>query len=114
MLTQGASLPSNKRASECSSGFQNHPHRFRFRRFRKAYELVAGSLRGQHRKIWDPLLNHVDLLKAFPLFGRPVSGYAGVRRLLHSPLYVYYRIDQSREAIEVLRFWHASRRPPEL
>jgi len=65
-------------------------------------------------KFGTSLLNHVDLLKAFPLLGRPVSGYAGVRRLLHSPLYVYYRIDQSREAIEVLRFWHASRRPPEL
>jgi len=65
-------------------------------------------------KFGTALLNHVDLLKAFPLIGQPVRGYAAVRRLLHSPVYVYYRIDEAREALEVLRFWHTSRRPPEL
>jgi plasmid stabilization system protein ParE len=63
-------------------------------------------------KFGTALLNHVDLLKAFPFIGRPVQGFVGVRQLLHSPLYVYYRVDERREAIEVLRFWHISRRPP--
>jgi plasmid stabilization system protein ParE len=39
-------------------------------------------------KFGTSLLNHVDLLKAFPLIGHPVKDYANVRRLLHSPLYV--------------------------
>ena len=82
--------------------------------FERLMKLVAGSLRGQHRKIWDLPFEPRRFAEGVPLLGRPVRGYAGVRRLLHSPLYVYYRIEQSREAIEVLRFWHASRRPPEL
>jgi hypothetical protein len=31
--------------------------------------------------------------------GAPVHGYAGVRRLLHSPLHVYYRAHQDRRVI---------------
>ncbi|MGA8026180.1 MAG: type II toxin-antitoxin system RelE/ParE family toxin [Bryobacteraceae bacterium] len=65
-------------------------------------------------KFGTALLNHLDLLKAFPLIGRPVRGFPSVRRLLHSPLYVYYRLDEPRGAIEILHFWHASRRAPKL
>jgi plasmid stabilization system protein ParE len=57
------------------------------------------------------LLNHLDLLKAFPFVGTEVKDFAGVRRLLHSPLHVYYRVFESNEKIEILRFRHASRRP---
>ena len=60
------------------------------------------------------LWNHVDLLRSFPTMGAPVHGYAGVRRLLHSPLHVYYRVYQDRRIIEILHFWHGSRRVPRL
>ena len=60
------------------------------------------------------LLNHVDLLRSFPSMGVPVYGYAGVRRLLHSPLHVYYRVYQDRGVIEILHFWHGSRGVPRL
>jgi plasmid stabilization system protein ParE len=33
--------------------------------------------------------------------------------LLHSPLHVYYRLDEDREAIEILHFRHSSRQGPE-
>ena len=58
------------------------------------------------------LLNHVDLLRSFPSMGTPVHGYAGVRRLLHSPLHVYYRVDPDRRVVEILHFWHVSRSFP--
>ena len=58
------------------------------------------------------LLNHADLLKSFPRLGTPVRGFPGVRRLLHSPLHVYYRVLPDQMRIEILHFWHASRRPP--
>ncbi len=30
------------------------------------------------------LFNHVELLKSYPNLGMPMSGYEGLRRLLHS------------------------------
>jgi plasmid stabilization system protein ParE len=58
------------------------------------------------------LLNHVDLLKDFPYMGVRVKGYSGVRRLLHSPLHVYYRVILEMKRIEILHVWHSRRRPP--
>jgi plasmid stabilization system protein ParE len=52
----------------------------------------------------DALFNHLDSLQVFP--------QPNVRRLLHSPLYVYYRVDEHRGSVEILHFWHVSRRPP--
>jgi plasmid stabilization system protein ParE len=59
------------------------------------------------------LLNHVDLLADLPYLGAQVKGFSGVRRLLHSPIYVYYSVDESRMLIEILHFWHAARRNPD-
>ena len=60
------------------------------------------------------LLNHIELLKTFPLLGTPVKGFPGVKRLIHSPLYIYYRVREEAETIEILHFWHRSRRVPPL
>jgi plasmid stabilization system protein ParE len=60
------------------------------------------------------LFNHIDLLQAFPYVGASVQGNASVRQFLHSPLYVYYRVDADREGIEILHFRHATRTPPRL
>ncbi len=58
------------------------------------------------------LLNHVDLLRSFPYIGSPVTGLAGVRRLVHTPILIYYRVAEDRKLIEVLHFWHAAREQP--
>jgi plasmid stabilization system protein ParE len=60
------------------------------------------------------LLNHIDLLSSFPHLGSPVIHRPGVRKLLHSPVRVYYRIRNDRKLIEVLHLWHAARRNPEV
>ena len=62
----------------------------------------------------DDLFNHLDFLEAFPYIGTPIKGDLRVRRLLHSPLYVYYQVDENRGSVEILHFWHISRRPPAL
>lgn len=62
----------------------------------------------------DSLLTHIDLLKDFPYLGTPVRGYPGVRRLLHTPLQIYYRIREAKGVIEILHFWHSAREGPEL
>lgn len=60
------------------------------------------------------LLNHVELLKDFPGIGAPISHWSGVRKLIHSPIRIYYRLHEKTGLIEVLHFWHASRGSPEL
>ncbi|MEO5924676.1 MAG: type II toxin-antitoxin system RelE/ParE family toxin [Bryobacteraceae bacterium] len=56
------------------------------------------------------LLNHLNLLKTFPFIGSPIAGRDGVRQLVHTPILIYYRVDESRELVEILHFWHGSRR----
>jgi plasmid stabilization system protein ParE len=61
----------------------------------------------------DDLFDHIELLQALPYIGTPIKGHPQLRRLLHSPLYVYYRLDEHRGAIEILHFWHSSRKEPQ-
>jgi plasmid stabilization system protein ParE len=58
------------------------------------------------------LFEHIELLQALPYVGTPIKEHRQIRRLLHSPLYVYYRLDENREAIEILHFRHIARREP--
>ena len=44
----------------------------------------------------DDLFDHIDLLQALPYIGTLVKGHPQVRRILHSPLYIYYRLDENR------------------
>ncbi len=69
---------------------------------------------GTSERFAHSLLNHIDLLKDFPYLGAPLKGYPGVRRLLHSPLHVYYRVHEEKRVIEILHFWHTAREEPEL
>ncbi len=60
------------------------------------------------------LLNHIDLLSTFPHLGSPVKHRPGVRKLLHSPVRVYYRIQEKRKLVEIIHLWHSARQHPEL
>ncbi|MBV8897584.1 MAG: hypothetical protein JO051_13820 [Acidobacteriaceae bacterium] len=31
---------------------------------------------------------------------------------MHTPIRIYYRIDEEERTIEIVHFWHTSRRPP--
>jgi plasmid stabilization system protein ParE len=57
----------------------------------------------------DALLNHVELLREFPRLGAPVPERPGLRKLIHSPVRVYYRLREPSGLIEILHFWHAAR-----
>ena len=58
------------------------------------------------------LLEHIDLLTRFPRMGSVTRKRPRVRKLLHSPILVYYRIDEGKGFIEVLHLRHAARRTP--
>lgn len=48
------------------------------------------------------LLDHVELLARFP----------NVRKLVHSPIVIYYRIHERKGTVEILHFRHSARKPP--
>jgi plasmid stabilization system protein ParE len=58
------------------------------------------------------LLDHVDLLAWFPRMGKITRKKSRVRKLVHSPILVYYQIDEERRLIEILHLRHGSRKPP--
>jgi plasmid stabilization system protein ParE len=60
------------------------------------------------------LLDHVDLLGSFPNLGPKWRKDPAVRRLLHTPFHVYYRVQPQIRRIEILHIHHVSRLPPRL
>ena len=58
------------------------------------------------------LLDHVDLLSRFPRLGGVIRKRSRVRKLLHSPLLVYYRLDEDKHLIEILHIRHGARKQP--
>jgi len=60
------------------------------------------------------LFDHLELLETFPHLGIAATGRPRVRKLLHSPVRVYYSLDNQRRLVTILHFWHTSRREPKL
>ena len=60
----------------------------------------------------NALLNHVDLLGRFPRMGNTIRKRSRVRKLIHSPILVYYQIHEEKRLVEVLHFRHGSRKQP--
>ena len=58
------------------------------------------------------LLDHVDLLGRFPRMGNTIRKRSRVRKLVHTPILVYYEIVEERSLVEILHFRHGSRKPP--
>ena len=57
------------------------------------------------------LLDHLELLTRFPRMGSVTLKRLDVRKLVHSPILVYYRIHQDKGHIEILHLRHAARKP---
>jgi toxin ParE1/3/4 len=58
------------------------------------------------------LLDHVDLLACFPRMGSIIRRRPQVRKLVHSPFLIYYRLDENKRVIEVVHVRHGARKPP--
>ena len=59
------------------------------------------------------LLDHIDLLTRFPRMGGVIRKRTQVRKLLHSPILIYYRFHDDTQVVEVLHLRHGARKPPE-
>ena len=60
----------------------------------------------------DSLIEHVELLARFPKMGGLIRKRAQVRRIVHSPFLIYYRVSDARHKIEILHIRHGARKPP--
>jgi len=60
----------------------------------------------------DALLDHVDLLGRFPRMGNIIRKRSRVRKLVHSPILIYYQIREERRIVEILHLRHGSRKQP--
>jgi len=58
------------------------------------------------------LLDHIDLLTRFPRMGGAIRKRRRVRKLLHSPILVYYQVHEDTHVVEVLHLRHGVRKPP--
>ena len=59
----------------------------------------------------NALLDHVSLLERFPRMGSVISEKPQVRRLVHGPILIFYKIREDRHRVSILRFRHGSRKP---
>ena len=80
--------------------------------FEDLLEFIREKNAGAAERFGNALLNHVELLAAFPHMGAPMRGRPGIREILHTPIRIYYRIHEARKTVEVLQFRQVSRRPP--
>ncbi|PYP89769.1 MAG: hypothetical protein DMG65_13120 [Candidatus Angelobacter sp. Gp1-AA117] len=59
------------------------------------------------------LIEHVELLSRFPRMGGVVRKRTHVRKLVHTPILIYYRIDENKQALQILHFRYGMRKPPD-
>ena len=59
----------------------------------------------------NAILNHIELLKSFPYIGSPVKGRPRVRQLVHTPILIYYNVNESPNFVGILHLRHGSREP---
>jgi plasmid stabilization system protein ParE len=59
----------------------------------------------------NSLLDHLDLLPRFPRMGAAIRERSQVRKLVHSPILVYYIVQERERLIEIVHIRHGSRRP---
>ena len=60
------------------------------------------------------LLDRALSLGSKPYIGVAIRNRKGVRYLLHFPYLIFYRVNEEKQRIEILRFWHGARSPSNL
>jgi toxin ParE1/3/4 len=73
---------------------------------------IAEDNREAATRFGNALLDHIDLLQHYPRMGSTIRERANVRRLVHSPIVVYYQVHEGENAVEILHVRHGSRQPP--
>ena len=79
-------------------------------------EIILDNIRADDpeaaARFGNALLTHTELLATFPHIGAPVKRRGRVRKVLHTPVRIYYQLDEEKQIIEILHFWHTARQEP--
>ncbi len=59
------------------------------------------------------LIDRAQMLAEFPGMGPLYPKRPGIRRLLCKPYFIYYRVKEPEQVVEILDFWHAARTEPD-
>jgi plasmid stabilization system protein ParE len=73
--------------------------------FFQIYDYIATDDPAAAARFCDGLLNHAGLLGTFPHIGVPSARFARCDPSC-------YRVDEAREVVEIIHFWHTARRKP--
>ena len=80
--------------------------------FFEIFDFIAVSDGGVAASFCDGILDHIDLLSRFPQMGVASGKRPGIRSVLHTPIRIYYRVDEARQGVEVIHIWHTARQKP--
>ncbi len=65
-------------------------------------------------KLGNRLLDSALSLSQGPFKGSRYTRLARIRKLTLPPYKIFYRVDEPRKLVEILRFWHSARSEPDL
>jgi len=77
--------------------------------FRSILYFISADSPSAAVRFGESLLDHIDLSAELPTMGTRVTKRSRVRKLVHSPIRIYYRVNHSRRLVEILHFWHGAR-----
>lgn len=83
-------------------------------RLEEIVRYIACDNPGAAERFGMRLVDQAQLLGNFPRLGTPYRRRAGVRRLLCKPYFIYYRVKERDQVVEVLDYWHSARQEPDL
>ena len=63
------------------------------------------------KRLGMALLDRAEALAQFPERGGNVRRRPGVKKLVRTPYLIFYRVDNVRRCVDVLRFWHGAQNP---
>jgi plasmid stabilization system protein ParE len=66
------------------------------------------------KRLGMSLLDRAEALAQFPERGGNVRRRPGVKKLVRTPYLIFYRVDNARRCVDVLRFWHGAQNPRSL
>lgn len=60
------------------------------------------------------IVDHIELLSLYPRLGANIATPSQIRKMVHSPFSIYYKVFEPQQRIDILHIWHGSRRSPKL
>jgi len=83
---------------------------------REIVQYIALDDPGAAAHLADRIISHIERASELPFSNRVVPEKAdqSIREIILKPYRILYQVDERREAMHILRVWHAARGVPDL